>query len=150
MSRSRLSALSLWALLAATASAGELRIHRWPSHFLPVELMHIRVVMDVGYWIDFVNPPHTIKLEPVDLRTYEGRADLQVVCNFNLSMRCTIAPTGAVPGRYSCWIEGGDINAPGGTARLFVRLEHADVAAQWGGSKNVHVATVAVRITPRV
>jgi hypothetical protein len=117
---------------------------------VPVQLTHINVVMDVGYWIDFVNRPDVIKLEPVDLTTYQGYTNLQVHCNFDLSMSCTITPTGEIPGRYSCWIDGDEIHAPQGTARVYARLEKANIAAQMGGSRNIHVATITVRITPRI
>jgi hypothetical protein len=147
MSR-RLSALFLSAVLATAASAGEVRYRCWPIHFVPVDLMHIRVVMDVGYWVDLVDCPDVLRLKPIDVRTYEGSVDVKVRCNFNMSMRCEVAPTGAMPGQYRCWMEGGNIEAPGGTARAFVRLENANIAAQPAGCTDLHVATLTIRITP--
>ncbi len=150
MSRRRWSALLLSAVLAATVSGTEFKFHYWPAHFVPVDLIHVGVVMDIGYWIDFVNPPDTVKLQQIDLCTYEGCVDLKVACNFNLSMQCTVSPNGSVPGQYTCRTEGGNLTPPGGTARVYVRLENANIGSQWAGSKDVQVATLTIRITPWV
>jgi hypothetical protein len=151
MSRRRWSALLLSAVLAATVSAGELKLHCWPAGFIPVDVVHIGVVMDIGYWMNLVNPPDTVKLQQLDYCTYEGCLDLKVMCNFNLAMQCTVDPTGAVPGQYTCRMEGSHIiSPPGGTARVFVRLENANVSGVWANSKDVQVATLTIRITPWV
>ncbi len=151
MSRRRWFALLVCAVLTVTASATVIRFKdQWPPRFIPTHVGAINVLMDIGYWVDFINFPDTIRLQEVDLRTYQGRLDVELVCNFCLTMECTIAPTGTIPGQYSCWLESDHINPPGGTARLFVRLENANLAGYLGGTKDVHVATVTVRITPRV
>jgi hypothetical protein len=150
MSRRRLSALGLLMMLAATVSAGDSGVHYWPARFPPEHIAQVRVLMDIGYWLDLVNLPDTIKLRQVDLYTYEGGLDLSVRCNFPLSMRCTIEPNGEVPGQYSCWMDGRDIDPPAGTAHLGVRLENANTAAQLGGTTNIPVAIVTIRITPRL
>jgi hypothetical protein len=147
MSR-RLSALFLSAVLATAASAGEVRYRCWPIHFVPVDLIHVKVVMDVGYWVDLVECPDVLRLKSINVCTYEGSVDVKVRCNFRMSMRCQVTPTGAIPGQYRCWMEGGDIEPPGGTARAFVRLENANVAAQLAGRTDVHVATLTIQITP--
>jgi hypothetical protein len=150
MSWRRLSALCLLTVMAGSVSAGEVKCLPWPTHFVPVDLTTIPVTMDIGYWVEIVNQSGVVKLLPVDARTYQGRLDLQLRCNFNLTLSCVVASTGAVPGRYTCWFENGNINAPRGTARLYVRLENADLTAQAGGLKDIHVATVTVRVVPRV
>jgi len=140
----------LSAVLAATVSANELKLHCWPAHFVPVDFAHVSVVMDIGYWVDFVNPPDTVKLQQIDYCSYEGCLDLQVRCNFLMSMQCVINPNGAVAGQYTCRMEGGHITPPGGTARVHVRLDNANTNNQLAGSKNVEVATLTIRITPWV
>jgi hypothetical protein len=114
------------------------------------EVAEIPVVVDVGHWIAFTNHDDTIKLQPIDSCTYEGRLDLKVRCNFNLSLSCTITPTGVVDGRYSCFIENGDMDAPGGTARVYARLQEANLASVIAGTKDLHVATVTIQIRPRL
>ena len=149
MSRKRLLALVLLALLPTMTSAGEIGLHCWPIRFAPMEVAQIPVVLDVGYWVNFLNRTSTIKLHPINVRTYEGCLPLRVICNFNLSLRCTITPTGAVPGRYSCSITDGWIDAPGGTATICARLEDADLIEVYAGTRNVSVATVTVVVAPR-
>ena len=151
MSRGRWFALLLLALWATTAPARTLKpCYYWPARFMPREVVQIPVFLDVGHWIAFTNQEDTIKLEPVNSCTYEGRLDLEVRCNFNLSLSCTITPTGVVDGRYSCFIENGDVDAPGGTARVYARLQEANLASVVAGTKDLHVATVTIQIRPRL
>ena len=82
--------------------------------------------------------------------TYEGRLDLKVRCNFNLSLTCTITPTGVVDGRYSTFVEGGELDPPGGTARVYARLQEANLSTVIGGTKDLQVATVTIQIRPRL
>ncbi len=149
MPRRSVFAALLVALLATAAPAGEIRIYEWPTQFVPQEVAAIPVVMDVGYWMQIVNQNGKIKLLQTGIRTYEGCLDLQVLCNFNLSLSASILATGAVSGTYSCSIVGADVDAPGGIARLCARLTNANLGSQPGGSKNVNVAIVTVRVAPR-
>jgi len=147
--RSRLIGLLL-ALLAAGAPAGEIRINEWPTQFIPLELTAIPVIMDVGYWMEISAQDVVIKLHPTSINTYEGSVDLRVKTNFYATMSCTIHPTGAVPGTYSTWIEGMNMDPPGGICTVGARLVEPNLTGVPGGSKNVHVATVVVKVVPRM
>lgn len=147
--RRNLLALCVTALLASAATAGELRYYPWPATYVPQEIVDIPVVMDVGFWIEIVNQDDVIKLQQVSLHTYEGCLDLEVRCNFDLTMSCSITPTGAIEGKYSCYMQDPDVDVPGGTATVCARLEDANLTGQPGGSRNIHVATVTVRVVPR-
>jgi hypothetical protein len=138
------------ALLAATAPAGEIKLHTWPTQFIPQEVTTIPVVMDVGFWMQIVNQNTKIKLVQIDIHTYEGCTDLQVVTNFNLTLSCSITPTGAISGQYSATIDGADIDVPGGTATVCAKLKNADLSGKPGGTKNVQVATVTIKVVPRI
>ena len=138
------------ALLAAAAPAGEIKTYDWPCGYLPQEMATIPVVMDVGFWVQILNQDAVIKLHQVKIRTYEGCVDLIVRCNFDLTMSCSIVPTGAIGGHYSCSVQNADIDAPGSTAVLCARLTNADLRGRPGGSRNVHVATVTVKVVPRI
>jgi hypothetical protein len=61
----------------------------------------------------------------------------------------SITPTGAVSGTYSCSLADPYVDAPGGVATLCARLLNANLGSQPGGSKNVHVAVITVRVVPR-
>jgi hypothetical protein len=140
----------LLVLLAAPAPAGEIKVYDWPTHFIPQEVAAIPVVLDVGFWMEIVNQYVKIKLHQVSLHTYEGCVDLQVRTNFNLTLSSSITPTGAIGGSYSSSILGPDIDVPGGTATLCAKLTNANLVGKPGGSKNVHVATITVKVVPRL
>lgn len=137
------------ALLATTAPAGEIKLHIWPTQFIPQEVTTIPVLMDVGFWMEIVNQNTKIKLQQIDIHTYEGCTDLQVRTNFNLTLSCSIKPTGTIAGQYSASINNPDINAPGGTATVCAKLKNADLSGKPGGTKNVQVATVTIKVVPR-
>jgi hypothetical protein len=137
-------------LLTGPAPAGEIKLHVWPTGFIPQEVTTIPVVMDVGFWMEIVNQNTKIKLQQINIHTYEGCADIQVRTNFNLTLSCSITPTGAIQGQYSASIDGADIDAPGGTATVCARLTNANLAGKPGGTKNVQVATVTIKVVPRI
>ena len=62
MLKKSLFAVALVALLAATVPAGEIKIHDWPTTFVPQELTDIPVVMDVGYWV-FIDKQGDLKIK---------------------------------------------------------------------------------------
>ena len=149
MPRKSLFIVVLAALLAATAPAGEIKIHEWPTKFIAQEVTSIPVVMDVGYWMEIVNQNVKIKLQQINIHTYEGCVDLKVRTNFNLTMSASISATGAISGSYSCSIQEPDVDVPGGDRTVCAKLTNANLSGQPGGSRNVHVATVTVRVVPR-
>lgn len=149
MSRGKLLVIGSMVLLATTLQAGEIKVHDWPVQFIPLEVTSYPVVMDVGFWMEVVNQFDVIKLQQVTIHKYEGCIDVKVKTNFNLLLSCTIAPTGAVPGIYTATLTDAAISPPYGVARLCVKLENANLTNQPGGSKNVHVATVVIRVVPR-
>ena len=109
----------------------------------------IPVTVDVGYWVEVVNRDEQLKLQPKDAWTYEGCMELIVTCNFACRLNCAIKPTGVINGKFTCSLKNAEINAPGGTSTLCVGLQQADISTQLGGSKNVHVASVTISVTPR-
>jgi len=136
-------------LWTAAAPAGEIKTHYWPSAPIPLEIASIPVVMDVGYWIKIVNQNAFIKLKQKSINTYEGCTDLQIRCNVDLAMSCSISPTGTVKGTYSCSIVGPNINVPGGTMAVCAMLKNPDLVSHPGGTTNLQVATVTIRVVPR-
>ena len=152
MSKKSLFAVVVVVSLAAAAQGGEIKIHEWPCVFIPQEIcgLEIPVVMDVGYWVHVKDQDKLkIKLQQKSIHEYEGCTDMVVETNFNLSMSCTITPTGAVGGKYSCSVNPPDIDAPGGTTTLCAKLKSANLGDQPGGKKNVKVATIKIWVVPR-
>lgn len=145
---------SLFIALAAilgvsTARAGEIKGYMWPCAPIPQEIATIPVLMDIGYWIEILNQDAVIKLRQITIQTYEGCTDLRVRTNSQIRLSCTISPTGAVPGTYSCYITGADINPPGGNANVCAKLSNANLTGRPGGTKDLKVAVVTVRVVPR-
>ena len=149
MSRGRLLVIGSIVLLATAVQAGEIKVHEWPTQFIPLEVTTYPVVMDIGFWMEIVNQFDVIKLSQVTIHKYEGCIDVKVKTNFNLLLSCSIAPTGTVAGTYTATLTDAAISPPYGVAKLCVKLENANLTNVPGGSKNVHVASVTIRVVPR-
>jgi len=149
MFRHCLIVLCAVALLATASPAGELKHGYWPSSYVPQELVDIPVLMDIGFWVHVLNQDDVIKLRQVSIHEYEGCLDLEVLCNFKLTLSCSITPTDAVEGQYSCSMQGADIDPPQGIAKVCAQLREANLGSQPGGSRDVQVATVTIRVVPR-
>jgi len=151
MSRRSVLIVGLLAVLwTVAAPAGEIRTDYWPCALVPQEITTIPVLMDVGYWVEIVNQDAFIKLKQITMNTYEGCTNLRVRCNADLIVNCSILPTGAVPGTYSCSISGSaNVKCPGGTVTVCAKLKNPNLTSQPGGSVNVHVANVAITVVPR-
>jgi hypothetical protein len=149
MFQGRFVVIAAIVLMATGLQAGEIKVHNWPATFVPLEVTSYPVVMDVGFWMEIVNQFDVIKLQQITIQKYEGCIDVKVKTNFNLLLSCTIAGTGAVGGTYTATLTDAAINAPYGVAKLCVTLTNANLTGQPGGSTNVHVATVTIRVVPR-
>jgi hypothetical protein len=151
MSRKTITLLTLSAMLAATASAGEIKVHVWPTYFRPLEILAVPVLMDTGYWVR-IRDPGPIRLRQRDINTYTGCVNLQVECNFNLQMWCRLTPTGAVPGNYSWTMDPAEVRMPGAPPspmpKVCVTLRNADLRIMPAGARDVQVATVVVSVAP--
>ncbi len=150
MTRNLLLSAAILCLLAVSGQAGEIKIHEWPTEFIPQELATFPVIMDVGFYVQVLDQDKlTIKLQQKSIREYEGCTDMVVRCNFDLTLSCAIAATGAVPGDYSCSIAPADMSVPGGTATICAKLKNASLLGVPGGTSNLHVATVTIKVVPR-
>jgi hypothetical protein len=138
------------ALLAATAQAGEIKTHSWPTTYVPQEVTDIPVVMDVGYWVSIKDQDDLkIKLQQQSIHSYEGCTNMTVECNFNLKLSCSISKTGAIDGDYGCSVSPSDIDNPGGVTSVCATLVDAKLGGTPGGTNDVHVATVTIKVVPR-
>ncbi len=149
MLRQAWKAMLVAAVLTTAASAGSLQVRYWPVTFTPQELVNIPVVMDVGLWMDIAVQGDVLKLHQVDTRRFEGCIDVRVRCNFNARLLYSIASTGVIKGQYSVYPEHTDIDVPGGTATPCARLDGADLSNVPGGSRDVSVANITVKVMPR-
>jgi hypothetical protein len=150
MARNIILAAVIAVAIRASAQAGEIKFHEWPTAYVPQEVATIPVVMDIGYYISILNQETLkIKLKQVSIKDYEGCTDMVVVSNFNLALSCHITSTGKVTGDYSCSVAPANLNSPGGTATVCAKLKNANLTQVPGGLKDVHVANVTIKVTPR-
>jgi hypothetical protein len=146
-----LIALAVVALLAVSAQAGEIKSHEWPCTFVSLEITSIPVVMDVGYWIKIKDQDKLkIKLiqDELDIHKFKGCCDMVVESNFNAALSCSVDKTGAVPGDYSCSVDPSSVLAGSTTVQVCCELVKADLSKTTGGSKDVQVATVKIKVKP--
>ncbi len=148
MLKKSLMVVALVAMLAGMTQAGELKLHSWPTKYVPQDLTVIPVKMDVGYWVRIKDQDKLeIKMAQSSIHTYEGCKSFNVECNFNIALSTGISATGAVGGNYSSWITPTTLNAGGGTVEVCAKLTDANLNNTTGGS-TAHVANVTVRVAP--
>jgi hypothetical protein len=154
--KKQLFAVAAVVLMAVVAQAGEIKFHEWPVAPVPQEITTIPVVMDIGFWVRIKDQNNLrIKLNQDAIHTYSGCTNAVVETNSSLTFSVSIArvnaPTGGpvVPGNYSASVSPANIDAPGGTLTVCARITDADLSRVPGGTKNVHVANVTVRVVPR-
>jgi hypothetical protein len=138
-------------LLAAVAPAGELKTHSWPQttpEYIPQKVCDVKVIMDVGYWIECVNQEEKLKLVQKSIHTYENCMTVEMKSNFRAQLSCDIASTGAIPGTYTCNLDPTVVDVGASYVSLCVKLEDADLGGTAGGSQDVHVATVTIKVVP--
>ena len=137
-------------MLAMTAQAGEIKLHDWPTQYVPVEITDIPVVMDVGYWVSIKDQDKLkIKLNQISIHKYEGCTDMKVECNFSIKLSASISKTGAIDGDYGVSLSPSEFDNPGGTSTVCATLNNAKLGGTPGGTKNVQVATVTIKVVPK-
>ncbi len=141
-------------MLAGAAQAGEIKLHVWPCQFIAQDLMTIPVTMDIGFWIRVKNQQnYKIKLSQIDIHTYDGCVTIPVECNFNATLSASIAKVttvGDVGGFLSCSVTPANITPGTTNVQVCAHLVNANLGAFAGGSKDVQVATVSIKVVPTV
>ncbi len=150
MARKLLFAVLAACALTATASAGEIFLSTFPTTYIPQEITDIPVLMDIGYFV-FIRDQDKlqIKLLPTEIREYEGCTEVEIEANFDLRLSCEIVSNGAVDGDYTCSVTPNLLDAPGGTVAVCAKLVDASLLNVVGGTTDVQVATVTLKVAPR-
>jgi hypothetical protein len=145
------AALVVMMAVATVCCAGEIKGHDWPCTFLTQTIpdLEMPVYMDVAEVYSFVIVASAVRLEQVDEETFSGCSQLVAICTFNLTLTCTIEPTGVVPGDYSCSVDPADIDAPFGTATLCAEVRNVRLDSLPAPNKALTVAMIRIRVTPR-
>jgi hypothetical protein len=141
------------AMLAVSAQAGEIKVHTWPTTFVPQEICTIPVVMDVGYWITVKNQSwNKITMTQVDTKNFSGCTNITVENNFALTLTSSIAKDGPVGGDFSSDFGPGvssvDLDPGSNTVKVCAYLSNADMKTS-NPKENVKVANVKIYVVPR-
>ncbi len=134
-----------------TCRAGEIKAHDWPCAFSVQTIpdLEIPVVMDVVGVYRFFVGAQAIRLERVGEGLYKGCSPLMVMSTFDLTITCSIEPTGVVPGEYSCSVDPPEISAPLGVATLCAEVTNAQLGNLPAGKMSLLVAMIKIRVTPK-
>jgi hypothetical protein len=142
-------------MLAGVAGAGEIKLHVWPCAFIPQELMTIPVYMDIGFWIRVKDQTkYKIKLSQIDIHTYDGCVTIPVETNFNATLSSSIAKFTTdgkdIGGFLSSSVTPSSIT-PGTTqVTVCAHISGANIGNFAGGTKDLQVATVTIKVVPTV
>jgi hypothetical protein len=155
MLKKSLFAIALVAILSVSLSAGEIKFHDWPGHqpawvYDPVEFgPDIPVTMDIGWWAEILDQADlAIKLLQIDIHSYEGCTDVEILTNFDAELDCVVTPNGVITGDYTSTVTPNTVPVGGGIVELCVQLNDANLAGQPGGTEDVLVATARMTIIP--
>jgi hypothetical protein len=140
------------ALLTVSVQAGEIKIHQWPCSSTPLDLTTIPVLMDVGYYVGVVDQAKVkIKMAQESIHIYSGCTNMVVKSNVAIALSVSIVSTSPIApnDKLSTWIDG-SANLPMGTntVKVCAKLTDADLSAVPGGTSDVQVATVTVKVVP--
>jgi hypothetical protein len=151
MLKRSLIAIAVVALLATVAPAGEIKLHTWPCALIAQEITQIPVKMDIGYWIRIKDQGSlSIKLAQLEgeIHKFKGCTDMKVETNFKVELSASISSTGAVGGSYGVSLDPSILEIGNSTVKVCATLNDANLGAKPAGSKNVHVATVKIKVVP--
>ncbi len=144
--------ISPWAvgaatLLALTAQAGEIETSDWPREFISQEMTTVPVFMDIPLWVRIRDIDKlVIRLIPRSTYEYEGCADVVFETPRNLNVSVRFIPTGAVRGKYSCWLSSSFAEAPEPALNVCVKLETEELPPPM---TNVRVGVVTFQVSLR-
>ena len=157
MLKKSLFAVAVVALLAAVAPAGEIKLHDWPTSYIPQELTDIPVLMDIGFWC-YIKDQDKLKIKLAQTQqteaakhNYEGCTDVTIQSNFDMKLSCSISKNGAVNGDYSCSVTPSTLSVGGGTVSVCAKITKAvlNTGGLVGGTKDLQVATVTLKVAPQ-
>jgi hypothetical protein len=160
MKKSVLLGIAVVVLLALPAFAASKKIERWQGYWTwfaqPVKDFPIK--MKIPWFIDITNQEGwEILLEQVecaalgrgagDWPCFKGCKDLKVAVNFNCTLLCGVNRK-YLDGMWGCSVSPEDVDIPGGTATVCVKLWNADLLSMPPG-ETMHVADVDIYVKPR-
>jgi hypothetical protein len=157
MLKKSLFAVAVVALLAAMAPAGEIKLVDWPKAYVAQELTDIPVLMDVGFWV-YIKDQDKLKIKLAQTsqsgavkHTYEGTTDVAIQCNFDLKLSTSHSKVGSWKGDIGSSVTPNTLSAGGGTVTVKATASNVELGTGGfvGGTKDVHVMTVTLKVAPQ-
>jgi len=162
MKKSLLLGVVAVALLGLPALAGEQKYEGWVTHTVvtydPQYVDDFPVKMVIPWYIKIVNQKDwEITLDQVDCANlgrgsgdwpcFKGCKDLVIATNFDCTLLCGVNKT-YLAGNWGCSVSPQDVDKPGGTTTVCVKLWKADLLGAQPG-QNMHVADIDIYVKPR-
>jgi len=141
--------------MAMPAFAGQIKVHTpWPCAPIPQEVAKIDVTMDVGWWINITDQKpikvdqDTTSTDP--FHTYVGCKKVDVKSNFNAQLIIEVSSASAAGGSWSGTANPNPIGPGTTNVEFCVKGTGVKIENLTGGSTNVKVATMSVKVLPAV
>jgi len=152
MLKKSLFAVALVAMLAGMSLAGEIKVHDWPVswQYEYQAVTVIPVTMDIGYWLKIRDQDKlSIHMTQDAIQQYSGCTTMKVDCNFDVSLKATIAKDAAgIGGDYSCSVSPNTLvpgkNQPVDVCATLKKADLADATAK----QTITTAHVTISVAP--
>jgi len=160
MKKSVLLVIATTVLFSLPAFAGQKKFESWQGYWVwtPQAIKEFPIKMKIPWFIKIENEKDwEIWLEQIDCAAlgrgsddwpcFRGCNELKIACNFNCTLLAGVNKK-YLGGQWGTSVIPEDINAPGGTATVCVKLWKADLMGMPAGTDQT-VAEVSISVVPR-
>lgn len=158
MKTSVLLGIAAVALLAMPAFAEQKKWDDFPGHWVfdAQIVKDFPVKMKIPWFIRIINEDDwvltLVQVTDCDFPCFRGCKELQIACNFNLRLECSVQNKLMGADEWKCWYVNRDIDSPGGNTDVCVQakkvdLMDADLKDKQG--QTLEVATLRILCKPR-
>lgn len=149
--------LSLMAASAHATSAQPdfVEVSDWPKHWVDddLDICTVPVYMELLGFAKVLNPDELdIHIKSLDLNTYTGCTDFELICSVDVILGCRIQSNGKVGGDYSCWVENPQVEITGdatpATRTACVKLDNVEFSNLPAHGESLEVATLTLTVAP--
>ena len=129
------------------------KVHDWPTTFVPVPVTTILVCLDLGFFIQIKDTDCIKVVQDASAdnpyKTYRGCVTSAVQSNFNATITASIKDTSPAKGKWKVQLNGGDhVHVPEGDSdvEICVTGEDVEIGKLHGGDEDVPVAGVTIKL----
>jgi len=126
---------------------------KWEMHYDEVSICEMPVYMELPGFARVLNPEDLdIHIESLDLDTYSGCTDFELICSIDIVLGCKVQSNGKVGGDYSCWIVNPQVQTTGdgtpATRTACVKLDKVEFSFLPAPGESLEVATLTLTVAP--